>query len=132
MAEAPSVTTFVVGDRLPWPDDASVAALKGPFDKGALHHGGSRRECSIRKVSSLGVMVGVDMNPALGERVAVELATGQRPAGRVAWTGRQELGIRFEDPIDVVALLNRALVSQARERRTMPRISWPWRALYSL
>jgi hypothetical protein len=67
-------------------------------------------------------MVGVDMTPALGDRVAVELATGQRPAGRVAWTGRRELGIRFEDSVDVIALLNRALVSQTRERRTMPRI----------
>jgi len=89
---------------------------------GAVHHGGSRRECSIRKISALGVRVGVDMSPALGERVAVELATGQRPSGRVAWAGRNELGIRFDDSIDVVALLNRALVNQTRERRTMPRI----------
>ena len=122
MAEAHSITTFVVGDRLPWPDDVPGAEIEGPFDLGAVHHGGSRRECSIRKISSLGVMVGVDMAPALGDRVAVELATGQRPAGRVAWTGRRELGIRFDDSIDVVALLNRALVSQTRERRTMPRV----------
>lgn len=122
MAQEPSVTTFVVGDRLPWPEDAPAAELKGPFDAGAIHHCGARRECSIRKISSLGVMVGVDMAPALGDQVAIELATGQRPSGRVAWTGRKELGIRFDDSIDVVALLNRALVSQARERRTMPRI----------
>jgi len=122
MAEESSFTTFVVGDRLPWPDDALVADLKGPFDAGAIHHRGSRRECSIRKISSLGVMVEVDMSPALGDQVAVELATGQRPSGRVAWTGRHQLGIRFDDTIDVIALLNRALVSQTRERRTMPRI----------
>ena len=122
MAEVPSVTTFVVGDRLPWPDDAPATDAEGPFDMGAVHHGGSRRECSIRKISALGVRIGVDMSPALGERVAVELATGQRPSGRVAWTGRNELGIRFDDTIDVVALLNRALVNQTRERRTMPRI----------
>ena len=122
MAEVPSVTTFVVGDRLPWPDDAPATDAEGPFDMGAVHHGGSRRECSIRKISALGVRIGVDMSPALGERVAVELATGQRPWGRVAWTGRNELGIRFDDTIDVVALLNRALVNQTRERRTMPRI----------
>jgi hypothetical protein len=33
-----------------------------------------------------------------------------------------ELGVRFDGPVDVIALLNRKLVSQARERRTMPRI----------
>jgi hypothetical protein len=52
----------------------------------------------------------------------VELATGQRAAGKVAWTGRDELGVRFDDSIDVIALLNRKLVSQAPERRTMPRL----------
>ena len=36
MAQVPSVTTFVVGDRLPWPDDAPATEVKGPFDVGAL------------------------------------------------------------------------------------------------
>ena len=40
----------------------------------------------------------------------------------MAWTGRGELGVRFDDSIDVIALLNRKLVSQTRERRTMPRL----------
>jgi hypothetical protein len=40
----------------------------------------------------------------------------------VAWARRGELGVRFDDSVDVVALLNRKLVSQAPERRTMPRI----------
>jgi hypothetical protein len=122
MAEAPSVTTFVVGDRLPWPDDMSLLDAKGPFDSGAIHHGGSRLECAIRRISALGVTVGSDLTPALGDSVAVELANGQRAHGKVAWTGRHELGVRFEDNVDVIALLNRKLVSQAPERRTMPRL----------
>jgi len=52
----------------------------------------------------------------------VELATGQRPAGKIAWTDGRELGVRFDDSIDVIALLNRKLVSQTPERRTMPRL----------
>lgn len=122
MSDAPSVTTFVVGDRLPWSDDASAPNERGPFDSAAIYHSGSRQDCEIRKISALGATVGSVLTPALGDRVAIELATGQRPAGKIAWARRGELGVRFEDSIDVVALLNRKLVSQTPERRTMPRI----------
>ncbi|HEY7004897.1 MAG TPA: PilZ domain-containing protein [Sphingomicrobium sp.] len=122
MTDAPSVTTVVLGDRLPWPDDSSAADEKGPFDSGAIYIAGSRTPCSIRKISALGVTVSSELMPALGDKAAVELATGQRAAGKVAWTGRKELGVRFDDSIDIIALLNRKLVSQTRERRTMPRV----------
>jgi hypothetical protein len=122
MAEAHSVTTFVVGDRLPWPDETSASLEKGPFDEGAIHHSGVRRGCTIRKISALGVTLESDLAAPVGESVAVELASGQRAAGRIEWTDRGAVGVRFEDSIDVIALLNRTLVSQARERRTMPRL----------
>jgi PilZ domain-containing protein len=122
MTDASSVTTFVVGDHLPWPDESSPEHEKGPFDSGAVIIAGSRRPCSIRKVSALGVTIASDLSPPLGERASVELATGQRAAGKIAWTGRSEIGIRFDDSVDVIALLNRKLVSQTRERRTMPRL----------
>lgn len=121
MADAPSVTTVVVGDCLPWPDDAP-GADKGPFDAGAIWLSGVRKDCVIRKISALGATIESDLVPPLGERVAVEIETGQRPSGKIAWTGRGELGVRFDDSIDVVALLNRKLISQTRERRTMPRL----------
>jgi hypothetical protein len=122
MTEAASATTFVVGDRLPWPDDPSASDERGPLDEAAIFITGSRRPCSIRKISALGVAVSSDLTPALGERVAVELATGQRPTGKIAWTGRGELGVRFDDQVDMAALLNRKLVSLTPERRTMPRV----------
>ncbi|HEX8937757.1 MAG TPA: PilZ domain-containing protein [Sphingomicrobium sp.] len=122
MVDAPSVTTFVVGDRLPWQDISPGPDEKGPFDAAAIYHSGIRQDCEIRKISALGAMVASNLNPALGDRVAIELATGQRPQGKIAWVRRGELGVRFEDAVDVVALLNRKLVSQTPERRTMPRI----------
>ena len=122
MTEALSVTTVVVGDRLPWPDDASSATTKGPFDESAIYHSGVRHQCEIRKISALGATVSSALAPALGDKVLIELATGQRPAGKIAWTDAGELGVRFDDSIDVIALLNRKLVSQTPERRTMPRL----------
>ncbi len=122
MTEVPSVTTFVVGDRLPWPDDESASEATGPFDAGAIHYLGSRQECSIRKISALGVTLRSELELKPGDEVAVQLGTGQRAAGTIAWASRGELGICFNDRIDVLPLLNRKLVSQPVERRSMPRV----------
>ena len=122
MSNAASITTFVVGDRLPWQDDSPQPHDRGPFDGAAIYFSGERKDCVIRKISTLGVTVGSDMVPALGDRVSIEIATGQRPSGRIAWSRRGELGVRFDDSIDVVALLNRKLISQTPDRRTMPRL----------
>ncbi|HET7604621.1 MAG TPA: hypothetical protein VFK28_00945 [Sphingomicrobium sp.] len=122
MTDASSVTTVVIGDRLPWPDDSWPGDEKGPFDSGAITLAASRQPCSIRKISALGVTISSGLTPALGASASVELPTGQRAAGKIAWTGRDKIGVRFDDSIDVIALLNRKLVSQARERRTMPRL----------
>ena len=122
MTEARSITTFVVGDRLPWPDDVIASDEKGPFDSGALYDSGTRQECSIRKISSRGVTVRGEIKKAAGDQIAVELGNGHRASGTIAWTERGEFGISFDEDVDLVALLNRQLVSQPAERRTMPRV----------
>src|SRR5690349_2850336 len=122
MTEPSSVTTFVVGERLPWPDDSSVPADKGPFDPGVIYDSGMRLECSIRRISSLGATLRSEVEKAPGDPVAVELGTGQRPSGTIAWASHGELGVSFDEPVDVIALINRNLLSQPGERRAMPRV----------
>jgi PilZ domain-containing protein len=122
MTEVASVTTFVVGDRLPWPDETSTSVERGPLDSAAIFVCGSREPCTIKKISALGVTVVSDLAPALGEKVAVELATGQRASGKISWTNGKELGIKFDDHVDMAALLNRKLVSLTPDRRSMPRV----------
>jgi len=122
MAEALSVTTFVMSAQLPWPDDAPPADALGALDPVALLAAGERRSCAIRRISALGTTVRGAMTQAPGDEVAVELATGQRPAGTIEWVAGGEAGIRFNQPIDILALLNRKLISQPGERRTMPRV----------
>lgn len=122
MAEAFSLTTFVMADCLPWPDDAPPADALGTLDPVALLVAGERRQCAIRKISPLGTTVRGTMSQAPGDEVAIELATGQRPVGTIEWVAGGEAGIRFRQPIDMVALLNRTLLSQPGERRTMPRV----------
>ena len=122
MTEAASVTTFVMGARLPWPDDAPVLAESGPFDAAVIHVGGARQECSIRRISAFGATLRGKIAKAPGDEIAVELATGHRHAAIVEWAEGGEAGVRFAQPIDVLALINRKLVSQAAERRAMPRV----------
>lgn len=122
MAEAFSVTTFVMAARLPWPDDAPAADALGELDPVALFEAGQRRPCAIRKISALGATIRGAVTTAPGDDVAIELATGQRPTGTIDWVARGEAGIRFKQPIDMLALLNRKLISQPGERRTMPRV----------
>ncbi len=121
MAKSNSVTTFVMASELPWPDDVPPADALGALDRMAVTIGGERRDCGVRKISALGATVrGAGGTP--GAAVSIELATGHRPAGTIDWVAGGEAGIRFAAPIDMVALLNRTLVSQPGERRTMPRV----------
>ncbi|MFL6733618.1 MAG: PilZ domain-containing protein [Sphingomicrobium sp.] len=122
MAEASSATTFIVGDRLPWPEDVSASQATGPFDSGAIYGADLRRECSIRKISSLGATLRGDFAKVPGDAVSVELGTGQRPAGKVAWIEGGEAGVCFNQPVDMLALINRSLINQPAERRIMPRV----------
>lgn len=122
MADVPSVTTFIMEDRLPWPDDGPVTGLDGPFDAGVIYEAGRKQGCSIRTISPLGATLRGAVGSAPGDDVAIELATGQRPAGTIDWVGGGEAGMRFKQPIDMLALINRKLISQPTERRTMPRV----------
>ena len=122
MADTSSVTTFVMAAHLPWPDDAPPADALGALDPVALIVGGERRDCAMRKISALGTTLRGAMSEAPGSEVAIELATGQRPVGTIDWVAGGEMGICFRQPIDMLALLNRTLISQPGERRTMPRV----------
>ena len=122
MAESQSVTIFVMEPQLPWPDDASVTDAGGALDPIALYEAGEPHPCAIRRISALGTTIRGPVTRSPGEEVAVELETGQRPVGTIDWIAGGEAGIRFKQPIDMVALLNRKLIAQPGDRRTMPRV----------
>jgi hypothetical protein len=56
--------------------------------------------CRIRNISPGGVMVEVPGAFWTGEPAGIELRSGGKAAGRIAWTDEGRLGIRFEAPID--------------------------------
>ena len=123
MARSLSLTSFVMEHRLPWAEGSSAApAGAGRFDPAHIIDAGQRRTCTIRSVSPLGATLTGEIATRQGEDLALELVTGQRAAATVEWVGGGEAGVRFKQPIDVLALINRTLVSQPTERRSMPRV----------
>jgi len=123
MAESRSLTSFVMEHRLPWAAGSSAAPPgAGRFDAAIIIDAGERRACTIRSVSPLGATVTGDIVTDKGGALALELVTGQRAAATVEWVGESEAGVRFKQPIDVLALINRTLISQPTERRSMPRV----------
>ena len=117
-----SVTTYVVGDRLPWPDEDGARLGKAEFEPAMLIAATGRQACAIHKISQSGATVSGDAIGGADERATLELPNGQRCAARIDWARGSEAGLRFDEPLDIVALINRNLVAQPAERRTMPRI----------
>ena len=123
MTRSLSLTSFVMEHRLPWAEGNSAApAGAGRFDEAVIIDAGQRTTCSIRSVSCLGATLTGEFDTEPGEQLAIELVTGQRPAATVDWARDGETGVRFKQPIDVLALIHRTLVNQPAERRSMPRV----------
>jgi hypothetical protein len=93
MTERSSVTTFVMEDRLPWPDETDAPGLDGPLDASVIHDSGVRLDCSIRRISALGATLRGPQLSAPGHVLAIELVTGHRPAAVVDWVAGGEAGI---------------------------------------
>jgi hypothetical protein len=65
-----------------------------------------RRElCLIRNISAGGLMAHVYSQLKLGERLEVEFKTNQRLAGKVSWAEGTNVGIAFDEPVDLEDLL---------------------------
>lgn len=115
------------GDVPPVDDDAGPADVD--FWPGALTVGSIRQVCSVRKLSAGGAIVQVDGPVALGDRLDLELMTGEQLGGTIAWWRGNEVGLRFDEPIDVFAVIAQDIVSQPGERRRMPRVELVVQAL---
>lgn len=92
------------------------------FQPGALVLGSVRQICQIRKLGAGGAVLHADVPIAEGARLELELETGEPLVGAVAWRHGSEIGLKFEEAIDILPIIARNLASQPGERRRMPRI----------
>ena len=86
---------------------------------GALTIDDRRELCLIRNVSAGGMMIRPYSPIAAGTRVSIELKQGDPVSGVAQWTDSGLVGVSFDTPIDVLALL---IAPTGRPRPRMPRI----------
>jgi hypothetical protein len=101
----------------------------GALREGALTSGSVKRACWVRKVSAGGAILHCEHDVAIGEQLELELLNGERLAGRVVWQSGADIGLSFDRPVDVFAIIARDIVNQPGERRRMPRVEIASQAL---
>ena len=101
------------------PDRRSDERYVSLLRVGALMVEGRRELCLIRNVSAGGMMIRPYSRIAAGTPVAVELKQGDTVAGVAQWCDNGLVGVAFDEPIDVLALLS---APDGRPRPRMPRI----------
>lgn len=93
---------------------------------GALVAAGRRELCLIRNISAGGMMIRPYSSLPMGTAVSVELKHGESVNGVAQWSDKGLVGVTFDEPIDVLALLTG---SGDAQRPRMPRIELSCSAL---
>lgn len=122
-------TIFSLTEDLPPVTAAPLSGERDRLQAGSLEHGSLREICFLRRITRAGAVLSVDAPVRSGERLDVALLTGDRLTGTVEWVSGTELGLKFDAPADVFALISRNLVHQPGDARRMPRIELSCAAL---
>jgi len=101
------------------PDRRSDERYVSLLRVGALMVDGRRELCLIRNISAGGMMIRPYSPIAAGKLVSVELKQGNIVTGVTQWSDQGLVGITFDEPIDVLELLN---APGGRPQPRMPRI----------
>jgi hypothetical protein len=115
-------TTFSFSTSAPQPDRRRHGRHLTILRVGALIIDGRRELCLIRNISAGGLMAHVYSAMELDQRLAVELKTDQTVSGRVTWIDEANIGISFDEPIDVEEILAVQAVSANGWRPRLPRV----------
>ena len=89
---------------------------------GAMVSAAGRELCLIRNISAGGLMAHVYTTHRRGEPVEVELKTNQPIAGRIVWTEGSNVGVEFDEAIDVEEMLSSQTALGNGWRPRMPRV----------
>ena len=100
------------------PDRRSEDRYLSLFRVGTLTIGDRRELCLIKNVSAGGMMIRPYCNIDSGTRLSVELKQGEPVDGIAQWVRDDCLGVTFDEPIDVIALLS----AEDGPKPRMPRI----------
>jgi hypothetical protein len=114
-------TLYSLSNRAPAPDDRRDGERHLTlFRVGTMVVEGRRELCLIKNISAGGAMLRLYSGSiALGQKMTVELKCGQPLTGTVSWVRDPNVGLSFEQPIDVIGMLSQ---NEDGPRPRMPRI----------
>jgi hypothetical protein len=104
------------------PDRRGSERLLRILRVGTLIVGARRELCLIRNISAGGLRAHVYTTLGPGDRVMIELKSGQPIPGHVIWMRDADAGIEFDGPVDVTDLLANPAVLENGWRPRMPRV----------
>ena len=105
MTQALEETTFSFSKEVPQPDRRRQPRHLTILRVGSLLIEGERELCLIRNISAGGLTAHVYSNNKPGQRVAVELRGEQPVQGKIAWVEQSNIGVTFDELIDVEEML---------------------------
>jgi hypothetical protein len=89
---------------------------------GTIVHDDARELCLVRNISAGGLMALVYSSFQRGEAIAVELKTNHQVTGRVSWARENQIGVAFDEKIDLADILSNAPLADNGWRPRMPRV----------
>jgi PilZ domain-containing protein len=122
-------TSFSFSREAPSPPDRrnSTRHLK-ILRVGTLVANGRRELCLIRNISAGGVMAHVYSTFDIDQEVSVALKSNHLLNGKVAWIREGNIGIAFDELIDVEEMLSNASLTENGWLPRMPRVEVDWLA----
>lgn len=120
--EQPVETTlYSLGESVPAPPERRTGERHLSLLRvGALTIDGRRELCLIRNISTGGMLVRPYCDIAAGTRLSIELKHGEPIFATAKWTKDECIGISFDQPIDIFALLSS---SEEGPKPRMPRVA---------
>ena len=123
MGEQVVETSYSFSDAMPGPPDRRgherhVKILR----VGVLVIAERRELCLIRNISAGGLMAHVYSGLKPDQQVTIELRAHEPIGGRIAWTRDSNVGIAFDEPMDIESLLANPPVLDNGWRARSPRI----------
>ncbi|HWH17244.1 MAG TPA: PilZ domain-containing protein [Allosphingosinicella sp.] len=116
-------TIFSFSEDTPSPHDRSGAARRlTTLRVGTIMIHGRRELCLIRNISAGGLRAHVYSPVKEGQKVSVELKTNQQTSGTINWVRDGNVGIAFDERIDVADLLAAQTGTDSGWRPRMPRV----------
>jgi hypothetical protein len=116
-------TTFSFSPMAPPPPERRRSARQITILRvGTLITSEGRELCLVRNISGGGLMAHVYCQHQEGERITVELKVDHRISGHILWVRDSNIGIEFDEMIDVEEMLTNQAMQEQGWRHRMPRV----------